>query len=97
MIRHIVLFAWTEDATEEQKAMVATELRKLPDLIPQIRAYTVGDDVGVNQGNHEFGVVADFDNVDDYLAYRDHPRHQAVVTDHIRPIMAARAAVQIEA
>ncbi|GGO60396.1 Dabb family protein [Nonomuraea cavernae] len=97
MIRHVVLFTWSEDATDEQKARVAAELRELPGLIPQIRAYTFGGDLGVNQGNHEFAVVADFDTVDDYLVYRDHPRHLAVVTDHIRPILAARAAVQIEA
>ncbi|MER6950628.1 Dabb family protein [Nonomuraea sp. NPDC000554] len=95
MIRHVVLFTWTEAATEEQKATVAAELRKLPGVIPQLRAYTVGADAGINQGNYEFAVVADFDSVDDYLVYRDHPQHQAVIAEHIRPIMAGRAAVQL--
>ncbi|MEU0565286.1 Dabb family protein [Nonomuraea sp. NPDC005983] len=95
MIRHVVLFTWTEAATEEQKATVAAELRKLPGLIPELRAYTVGADAGINQGNYEFAVVADFDSVDDYLVYRDHPRHQALIAEHIRPIMADRAAVQL--
>ena len=39
-------------------------------------------------------VVADFDDVDGYLVYRDHPDHQAVIQELIRPILAARAAVQ---
>jgi hypothetical protein len=39
-------------------------------------------------------VVADFASIDAYLAYRDHPAHQAVLADRIRPILAARAAVQ---
>jgi hypothetical protein len=95
MIRHVVLFTWTEDATEEQKATVATELRKLPGIIPEIRAYTADADAGINQGNHEFGVVADFDNVDDYLVYRDHPQHQKVIAEHIKPIIASRAALQL--
>ncbi|MEV1248884.1 Dabb family protein [Nonomuraea sp. NPDC050022] len=95
MIRHVVLFTWTEDATEEQKATVATELRKLPGIIPEIRAYTADTDAGINQGNHEFAVVADFDNVDDYLVYRDHPQHQKVIAEHIKPIIASRAAVQL--
>ncbi|MFI6928009.1 Dabb family protein [Nonomuraea spiralis] len=95
MIRHIVLFTWADDATDEQKATVAAELGKLPGVIPELRAYTVGPDAGINQGNHEFAVVADFDNVDDYLVYRDHPRHQAVIAEHIKPIVAARAAVQL--
>ncbi|MFI6603166.1 Dabb family protein [Nonomuraea sp. NPDC050536] len=96
MIRHVVLFTWTEDATAEQKATVATELRKLPGLIPEMRAYTVGHDVGINQGNYEFAVVADFDSADDYLVYRDHPLHRAVIAEHITPIAATRAAVQFE-
>ncbi|MGW3352340.1 Dabb family protein [Nonomuraea rubra] len=95
MIRHIVLFTWTETATAEQKAAVTAELRKLPDLIPQLRSYTVGADAGINQGNHEYAVVADFDDTDDYLVYRDHPDHQKVIADYIRPILATRAAVQL--
>lgn len=94
MIRHVVLFTWADDATDEQKEAVATELRKLPAAIPEIRSYTVGPDAGINQGNHEFAVVADFDSVDDYLVYRDHPLHQAVIADRIKPIVASRAAAQ---
>lgn len=96
MIRHIVLFTWTDDATDEQKATVTAELRKLPDAIPEIRSYTVGPDAGINEGNHAYAVVGDFDSVDDYLVYRDHPQHQAIIAEHIKPILAARAAVQIE-
>lgn len=95
MIRHIVLFTWADDATDEQKAAVETELKKLPGAIPELKAYTVGADAGINQGNCEFGVVADFDNVDDYLVYRDHPQHQAVIAQFIKPILATRAAVQL--
>ncbi|WP_433246783.1 Dabb family protein [Streptosporangium sp. CA-135522] len=94
MFRHVVLFTWAEEATDEQKAAVATELGKLPEVIAEIRAYTIGADAGVNPGNHEFAVVADFDSVDDYLVYRDHPTHQAVIAEHIKPILASRAAVQ---
>lgn len=94
MFRHVVLFTWAEEATDEQRATVATELGRLPGVIPEIRAYTLGADAAVNPGNHEFAVVADFDTVEDYLAYRDHPAHQAVIAEHIKPILASRAAVQ---
>ncbi|MFF5210243.1 Dabb family protein [Streptosporangium sp. NPDC000396] len=94
MFRHVVLFTWAEEATDEQKARVVTELGKLPGVISEIRAYTVGADAGVNPGNHDFAVVADFDTLDDYLVYRDHPVHQAVIAEHIKPILASRAAVQ---
>ncbi|WP_084965165.1 Dabb family protein [Thermoactinospora rubra] len=95
-LRHIVLLKWTDEATEEQKATVREELAKLPAVIPQIRRYDIGADAGVNQGNHDLAIVADFDSVDDYLVYRDHPTHQDVIARHIKPILAARAAVQHE-
>jgi hypothetical protein len=94
MFRHVVLFTWTEEATDEQKVRVTAELGKLPGAISEIRAYTLGADASVNPGNHEFAIVADFDDVDGYLVYRDHPAHQAAIAEHIKPIVASRAAAQ---
>ncbi|SNT43911.1 Stress responsive A/B Barrel Domain [Streptosporangium subroseum] len=94
MFRHVVLFTWTEETTDEQKATLAAELAKLPGAIPEIRAFTFGPDAGVNPGNQEFAIVADFDNVEDFLVYRDHPVHQAAIAEHIKPIAASRAAAQ---
>jgi hypothetical protein len=96
MIRHVVLFRWVPGATQEQKERVASELRRLPSVVPSLRAYHLGSDVGVNQGNFEFAVTADFDDVDGYLAYRDHPEHRAIVGQFIQPIAGQRAAVQFE-
>jgi Stress responsive A/B Barrel Domain len=96
MIRHVVVFTWKQDATREQQETLATELRKLPAAIDTIRAYQVGPDLGMNPGNYRFAVVADFDDVDGYLTYRDHPVHRAVIKEHVEPILATRAAVQYE-
>jgi hypothetical protein len=94
--RHIVMLQWTSDATDEQRVAVRDALRRLPDAIPEIRGYEIGVDARVNEGNFDMVVVADFDDVDGYLVYRDHPTHQQVLADLIRPILAARAAVQHE-
>ncbi|WP_214413345.1 Dabb family protein [Sphaerisporangium fuscum] len=94
MFRHVVLFSWVAGATEEQKAAVEAGLKELPAAIPEIRRYEIGGDAGINPGNYEFAVVADFDSEADYLVYRDHPVHRAVIADVIRPILANRAAVQ---
>ncbi len=96
MFRHVVLFTWSDDATPARQHALAGELRKLPDLIETIRAYRVGPDLGVNPGNCDFAVVADFDNADGYLVYRDHPAHRAVVEQYVNPIVARRNAVQYE-
>ncbi len=96
MFRHVALFVWIDDATDEQKAAVVEGLRALPGTIDSVRDYRIGADAGLAVGNFDFAVVADFDDVDGFVAYRDHPEHQAVLAERIRPILASRAAVQYE-
>ena len=96
MIRHMVMFRWTEDATEEQKKQVAAEVARLPSLVPSLRVLRAGQDLGINEGNFDFAAAVDFDDAEGYLAYRDHPEHRAIVEKFIRPIVAQRAAVQFE-
>jgi Stress responsive A/B Barrel Domain len=86
MIRHVVLFRWTEEATEEQKQRVAAEIARLPSLVPSWRAFHIGSDLGINPGNFDFAVAADFDDADGYLAYRDHPEHRAMISQFILPV-----------
>ena len=94
MIRHVVLFRWKPEATPEQKKLVAAELGKLPSGISSIRSYVLGADAGINQGNAEFAVTADFDDEAGYLAYRDDPRHREIIGQYITPIAAERTAIQ---
>jgi hypothetical protein len=96
MFRHVVLFTWTEAATEAQKQALADELPKMPGLIDAIRRYHVGPDAGINPNNCDFAVVADFDDADGYLAYRDHPAHRALVKNYVDPIVTRRSAVQYQ-
>jgi hypothetical protein len=96
VIRHCVMFSFSEGATEEQKEAVRAALHRLPDLIPEIRAYRFGDDLGLREDTYDFVVTADFDDVDGFLVYRDHPDHQKVATEVIGPIVQKRAAVQFE-
>lgn len=96
MIRHTVVFRWNADATQEQKQQVATEIAKLPSMVPSIRAFASGEDVALNQGNFDFAVSADFDDEAGYLAYRDDPGHREIVRRFVLPLAAQRAAVQFE-
>ena len=94
MFRHVVMLRWKPDATSAQRFAVQASLSELPGLIPEIRNYLIGTDARVNEGNFDLVIVADFEDVDDYLVYRDHPEHQAVIRERIGPILAERAAVQ---
>jgi hypothetical protein len=96
VIRHTVVFQWNGDATQEQKQQVATEVAKLPSMVPSIRAFASGPDVGLNKGNFDFAVSADFDDEVGYLAYRDDPGHRDIVQRFVLPLAAQRAAVQFE-
>jgi hypothetical protein len=96
MIRHVALFAWIPEATDNQKQQVAQELRALPPLLTGLRAFQAGPDAGIIEGNFDFAVVADFDDTESYLAYRNHPAHRAVVEQVTSPITKDRATVQYE-
>lgn len=95
MFRHVVLFRWSSTADEASRAAVPGALAELERTIGTIRAYAFGPDAAVNDGNHDYAVVADFDDEAGYLEYRDHPAHRRVVAEVLAPIIAERAAVQL--
>ncbi len=91
------MFRWIPEATREQKEQVKEELGRLPGLIPHRRAYHIGEDLGlVGDVNFDFAVVADFDDLAGYLAYRENAEHPKIVETFIQPIVGARGAVQYE-
>jgi Stress responsive A/B Barrel Domain len=94
MIRHTVLFKWKPEATDDEKEQVATELAKLPSVVPSLRAFACGHDAGLAQGNFDFAVTADFDDEAGFHAYRNDPVHREIVERRILPITAQRVAVQ---
>jgi hypothetical protein len=96
MFRHVSLLMFTPQTTQEQQQELGRQLRTLPGAIEEIRDYHVGPDAGLNPGNYQFAIVADFASVDDYLVYRDHPVHQELIEKYVQPIVASRAAVQHE-
>jgi hypothetical protein len=96
MIRHVVLFSWTDAMTEEAERQLAAELNALAPTLPGVRAYRAGPDAGLIEGNYDFAVVGDFDDASGYLAYRDHPGHQDIVSRLSKPFTKTRASVQYE-
>jgi hypothetical protein len=96
MIRHVAMFIWLPEATDEQKQRVGAGLATLPPLMTGLVGFSFGPDAGLAQGNADFTVVADFDNADSYLAYRNHPAHVDVIKRAINPIVKQRLGIQIE-
>lgn len=96
MIRHTVLYRWKPEATEEDRQQVATEVAKLPSMVPSIRSFASGQDAGLAEGNFDFAVTADFDDEAGFCAYRDDPGHRDIISRYIVPLAAQRTAVQFE-
>jgi len=96
MFRHIVLLTFDDTASPADVDAIVEGLETLPDSIPEIRQYVIGRDARINDGNADLTAVADFDDVDDYLVYRDHPAHKAVISERMAPYLAGRSAIQFE-
>ncbi len=92
-LRHVSTLTFRDDTTDEQVEEIVAALRLLPSQIEELRSYVVGVDAGLSEGNASLAIVADFDSVEGYETYRDHPAHQAVAQLFI-PVLTGRAAVQ---
>ncbi len=96
MLRHIVMFTWVDDVDDSLIDTITEQLDRHVAVLPSVSAYRHGRDVGLQDGNFDYAIVADFATVSDYETYRDHPDHQRVIADHITACVAQRAAVQYE-
>jgi hypothetical protein len=96
VIRHLVLIEWRDDVTEEAVAALEEGLRDLQATIPSIRSYAFGADLDLPGSTADYVICADFDDLDGYLAYRDHPAHEQFRQEHLLPNARSRTAAQLE-
>lgn len=95
MIRHIALLTFGADTPEDRIVAIEAALARLPDCVPALRSYAFGRDLAIDSGNADFAVIADFDDETGYEEYRDDPEHRRIIVELIRPVLAARTAVQV--
>ncbi|HEX2074607.1 MAG TPA: Dabb family protein [Geodermatophilus sp.] len=96
MLRHVVLFTWSDAADDERRATTLAALRRLPEEVGGMTSFAVGPDAGLREGNAHTALVADFPDVEAWRRYADHPVHLQIIEEHVRPWLAARSAVQYE-
>jgi hypothetical protein len=96
VLRHVVLFTWTDDADETRRAATVDALRRLREDVGGMESLTVSPDAGLVDGNAHTVLVADFRDEESFRRYAQDPVHQAVIAEHVRPWLAARSAVQYE-
>lgn len=96
MLRHVVLFTWSDDADEERRAATLAALRRLPGEVGGMTSFAVGPDAGLREGNAHTALVADFPDAETWQRYADHPVHLQIIAEHVRPYLAQRSAAQYE-
>lgn len=93
MIRHVLLLELRPEADPAAVAAIQAELRELD--CPGTVAYTLGDDLGLREGNWSFAVVADFDDLDAFRNYDQDPVHNEIRA-RLGTMTARAARVQFE-
>jgi hypothetical protein len=96
MLRHVVIFTWTEDTDPATREATLAALRRLPEEVGGMTSFHVGPDAGLVEGNAHTALVADFPDAEAFRAYAADPRHLEVIAEHVKPNLAARSAVQYE-
>ena len=87
-VKHIVLFSFKAEATEEQRNKCFDELLNLSESVPGIEDYVCGPNnspEGLNQG-YDHGFVMTFTDAatrDAYLTHPDHDRAKTEVLPHV--------------
>ncbi len=96
MFRHVVLMEFDPTAPAGHLDAVTARLRELPEQLPSLRSYVIGQDLGLAAGNAHLAVIAEFDDIDGYIEYRDHPSHRRIVDEMIAPHLHRRSATQFD-
>jgi hypothetical protein len=94
---HVNLFAWKEGTTEADIEALGGELVRIRDEIPELTDLVFGPDLGLMDGNVDFAVIEEFDDIDAFHRYLAHPAHGRMVKEFVAPMLASRTAVQLEA
>ncbi|WP_346619097.1 Dabb family protein [Blastococcus montanus] len=94
MIRHVVVFSWSPDADTDRRAATVAALRNLRTEVGGMTSLVVADDAGLVDGTADTVLIADFPDAEAFHRYAQDPVHLAVIAEHVRPILAARSAIQ---
>lgn len=93
MIRNVVLVRLTDGCDATEVAAIQEGLRGLD--CPGTLSYTLGDDLGLREGNWSFGIVADFKDTDSYRAYDQDAAHNRLRA-RLAPMAEQVARLQFE-
>ncbi len=88
MVKHIVLFSYKKEASDEQLTALHEKFSTLPSLIPEILSFESGKDVSVENRHHGFtdAYVVSFAGEKERDSYLTHPHH-VVFSEFAGPLL----------
>jgi hypothetical protein len=99
MIKHIVVWHLKDEALGCDKAAnreaLLAMLEELPRLVPGIRHFEFGVDIGAAQGPWDVALYSEFETRNDLDAYQVHPEHLRL-KEFVAAINDGRAVVDYE-
>jgi len=84
----VVLITLKDGISDAEVDAVLEGFASLPGAIPQIRSYDFGREAGLSPNDFGVVLIARFDSVEDFAAYREHPAHQDFRRDLLVPASA---------
>jgi len=88
VIRHVVLFQFTEGTTEQQIDDYERSLVDYVATLDGVESYRIGRDADINPGGYDFSIVAEFTDEAAFRAYFDDERHKQIQRDTATMIAA---------
>jgi predicted nucleic acid-binding protein len=91
-INHVVLVWFKQGTTTADIDEVIQETNKLPALIPQVKAMSLGRSIASDRkivdDSFDLGIHLTFSNQQDMQAYLSHPKHVTFVNKFVKPRLA---------
>ncbi len=95
MIKHIVIFKFKPEVSGDERSSALTSLRGLPDKIPVIREFEVGEDVVRSPRSWDCALVSVFDDLEALNEYQVNEDHVAAAR-RLRELCESVASVDFE-
>ncbi|ABH00955.1 conserved hypothetical protein (plasmid) [Rhodococcus jostii RHA1] len=91
---HSVTISWKDGVGPDHGVRVAAALNSYAVTVPGLLFYHAGPDLGLRENTADFGIVALFDNRDNYVTYARDAQHQAIIAELVAPNARERISAQ---
>ena len=96
MIKHIGMLTLKPDIPAARRPAIEEGVRAPVDMVPGLRSVSIGQDLGLEDGDAQLVFASVFETVDAWQGYGSHPAHVAFVRAHIAPALADKAFAQVQ-